>query len=176
MKRVILSLLLISGIQGCATSYQSSGFSGGFSETQLAPNIFTVRFKGNGFTNEERANDFTLLRSAQLTVDSGHTHFAIIDSESKMVRSSYTTPTKTNTYVNTNTTITPLNSYGNTVAYSAYTSGTARTVTTGGHTYNISKPKAENTIYCFKGKPEDIASFDAVYVIISIKEKYGIED
>lgn len=175
MKRIILSLLFIICILGCATSYQSSGFGGGFSETQIAPNIFTVRFRGNGFTSEERANDFTLLRSAELTLESGHTHFKLIDSQSKIEQSQYTTPTQTNTYINANSTITPLSTYGNTVAYSSYTTGTARTVTTGGHTYNISKPKTLNTIYCFKGKPEGVASFDAVYVITSIKEKYDID-
>jgi hypothetical protein len=175
VKRIIVCLLLFVGIQGCATPYQSSGFGGGFSETQIAPNAFIVRFSGNGFTSKERANDFTLLRSAQLALSKGYTHFAIVDSVSQMKRSTYTTPTKTTTYVNANTTVTPLTTYGTPVAYSAHTTGTARTVTTGGQTYNISKPKTENTIYCFTGKPKEFASFDAAYVVISIKEKYALD-
>jgi len=37
-------------ISGCATTYQPQSFTGGFSETQLAENIFQVLFNGNAYT------------------------------------------------------------------------------------------------------------------------------
>ena len=50
-------------MQSCATTYQSEGLTGGFSETQLDENIFRVTFYGNGYTGKERVTDFALLRS-----------------------------------------------------------------------------------------------------------------
>lgn len=59
------SLLLL---EGCATSHQEKGFTGGYSETQLAPDVFRVNFAGNGYTSSERAQDFALLRAAELSL------------------------------------------------------------------------------------------------------------
>ena len=58
------SLVLVA----CATAYQPQSFSGGFSETQLDKNVFRVSFKGNGYTNAERAEEMALLRSAELAL------------------------------------------------------------------------------------------------------------
>lgn len=74
---LILSILLA----GCATTYQRSSFSGGYSETRLGDNIFQVFFKGNGYTGRERAVDFCLLRSAEVAIENGFRYFVIVDSE-----------------------------------------------------------------------------------------------
>ena len=66
---LILSAFLLSG---CATAYQPKGFTGGFSETQLDESVFQVSFRGNAYTSSERAADFTLLRSAELTIENGY--------------------------------------------------------------------------------------------------------
>ena len=42
--------LVVAFTGGCATSYQSKGFTGGFSETQVSANSFQVYFQGNGYT------------------------------------------------------------------------------------------------------------------------------
>jgi len=67
MKKLIAIVILAFILQGCATSYQKTSFTGGYSETQLDENVFNVSFKGNGYTSRERVADFTLLRSAELT-------------------------------------------------------------------------------------------------------------
>ena len=54
---------IILALSGCATGYPSSGFSGGFEETALAPNIYRVEFSGNGYTSSTRAEELALLRS-----------------------------------------------------------------------------------------------------------------
>ena len=38
---------------GCATPYQSKSEMGGYSESQLATNVFQVTFRGNGYTEEQ---------------------------------------------------------------------------------------------------------------------------
>jgi hypothetical protein len=164
MKKVLLATLTVLLVMGCATTYHSTGFTGGFSETQLSENIFQVRFKGNGFTSMERASDFCLLRSAELAKENGFFYFIIIDSNSSSNLSTYTTPTTTestgNAFVNGN------NIYGNS------------TMTTyGGQTYVIRKPSTMNSIVCFKEKPEIKALiYESGFVIKSIRNKYDIKD
>lgn len=160
----VSSLILIFLIAACATPYQKSGLSGGFSETQLDENVFRVSFRGNAYSRGERAEDFALLRCAELALEHGYTHFALTDSttESKTT-SAYTAPT---------TSYTTGSAYaaGNTVY------GSARTNTYGGNTIYMSKPKAVNTVVMFKGKPDLTGMvFDARFVYESIRKKYPSE-
>ena len=92
MKRLVLSLSLLSlACAGCATSYQpSQGNSGGFSEVQWDDHTFQVSFHGNRSTTIERAQELTLLRSADLTLQNGFSYFVI--SDSKLRKESETTP------------------------------------------------------------------------------------
>lgn len=53
-------------LASCATSYQSKGLTGYFSETKLAPDTVQIRFNGNGYTRRERTNDFAMLRAAEV--------------------------------------------------------------------------------------------------------------
>jgi hypothetical protein len=140
----------------CATPYQSVGFTGGYSETQLDTNVFQVNFRGNGYTSIERATDFSLLRCAELADMHGFQYFTIIDAKEYYKNSAYSTPTQTKTRVSV---------YGNT----AYGNST----TYGGQTYIISKPRTSNTIVCFKSKPEGF-SYNAKFLINSLKEKYDL--
>ena len=156
---VIFMAVLLSG---CATVYQSEGFTGGYSETQLGENVFQVSFRGNGYTDRERASDFALLRSAELTLEKGFRYFVIVESEKHSKVGAYTTPS---------TSYTTGSAYGS----GNYAYGSATTTTYGGQTYLISKPRATNTILCFKDKPQiDGLVFDAEFVTKSIREKYDI--
>ena len=150
MKRII-PIILILALQGCATTYQKSGFSGGYSETQLDENVFTVSFRGNEYTGRERVADFTLLRSAELTLENGYKYFAVIDANSYTSNSTYTTPA------------------------TSYTTG-ATTTTYGGQTYNISKPSSSNTIVCFKEKPDSVFTYNAEFIYKNIRQKYDIKN
>lgn len=162
MKRLLAVSFLVIFMQSCATTYQSAGFTGGFSETRLDENIFRVTFHGNGYTGRERATDFTLLRSAELTLEHGYKYFVIIDSDKFSIESSYTTPR--NSY-----TTGMAYSYGNNM--SLY----ATTTTTGRNTYNVSKPGLSKTIICFKEKPEKTISYNAEFIFKNITKKYGIK-
>jgi len=159
MKKLILGFSIATiigfGFTGCATKYQSQGFTGGYEETQLSKNVFTVSFKGNGYTSSTRAKDFTLLRSAEVTLENGFKFFSIISADSSMsymtTSSQYKTTGSVNNmgYVNLNTR------------------------QTGGMTF--SKPSSSNTIVCFENEPSGQVSFDATFVAKSIKKKYDIE-
>ena len=159
-KIIILSIMVF--IQACSTAYQSRGFSGGFSETQLDENVFKVTFNGNGYTGREKAADFSLLRCAELTLRLGYRYFVVIDADSYVSSGTYTTPTTTNTTAS---------------AYSSgnYAYGNAQSTTTGGQTYNIRKPSSSNVIFMLQEKPDTTFAYSAKFVYQSISEKYGIE-
>lgn len=163
MARIFSLLLLSSVLAACATAYQSVGLTGGFSETQLGDNIFQVYFKGNGWTSRERATDFSLLRSAELTLENGFTHFIIVDSSRYSKKGLYTTPRTSYTT-------------GNAYSYGSGAYGSATTTTYGGQTFLTSKPRSTNTIVCFKGKPQiEGLVYDAKFVYKSVTEKYDIK-
>jgi hypothetical protein len=162
--RIYYVSIMIALLSGCATTYQPSSFSGGFSETRLGEDTFQVSFRGNGYTSTERASDFSLLRSAELTLQNGFRYFIVVDSKESSKLDTYTTPTTSHTT-------------GNAYGYGNYAYGNSTTTTYGGETYAISKPRATNTIVCFKEKPQvNGLVFEAEYVLKSIKGKYGIAE
>jgi hypothetical protein len=162
MRNIFVYILIAILLSGCATSYQRKSFTGGYSETQLGENIFQVFFKGNGYTSRERAFDFSMLRSAELTLENGFRYFIIVQAEKDSKVSAYTTPS---------TSYTTGSAYGT----GNYAYGNATTTTYGGHTYFISKPGVINTILCFSEKP-DVSGlvYDARFVAKSIRDKYGM--
>lgn len=150
-------------LAACATAYQPESFSGGFSETQLDSNVFRVSFKGNGYTRADRAEELALLRSAELALKNGFTHFVIVQGQSGAQYGTYTTPMQANTTGSATV-------YGNT----AY--GRSTTTFTGGQTFLITKPSTTNTIVCFKGRPEvNGLVYDANFIYNSLASKYGVK-
>ncbi len=159
--RMALSLFLLGSLAACATAYQPQGFAGGFNETQIDRNVFRVSFKGNGYTSEERAEEMALLRSAEVALKNGFTHFAISDGRSRTDYSAFTTPSQS-------TTTGTLNTYGDRTYLNA------QTRTTGGQTFVAAKPRTTNTIVCFNGKPDSgVFVYDARFLVKSLGQKYG---
>lgn len=153
--------MLLVLFAGCATTYQQNGLTGGYSETQLDENLFNVTFKGNGYTSKERANDFTLLRCAELTIENGFKFFTIVTAQDNTQTHSRTTPITTKTEAS-------VSGSGNSA------SGTSTTRTYGGQTYTITKPSTSNTILCYKAKPATGFSYNAEFIYRSVTKKYGI--
>ncbi len=165
-------------LAGCATSYHSSGFAGGFSDTQFAPDAFRVVFRGNGYTSAERVQDFALLRASELTIQHGFTCFAIIDESDTTRTSSYTTPG----YANTTASVTGsssgdvyLNPYGGTYSGTSSAYVNANTTYTPPQTYVFYKPQTGIMFRCFQTKPEGIFTYDATFLDQSLKQKYHIK-
>ncbi|HAS6480855.1 TPA: hypothetical protein GRR64_25395 [Vibrio parahaemolyticus] len=162
IKNFLVGATILLSLGGCATAYQNQGFTGGYSETQLDENVFVVSFEGNGYTSKKRAAAFTMLRSAELTVSNGYEFFTIIDSDSYTTKSTYITPTTSHTTAN-------VSSFGN------FATGTATTTFSGGQTYAISKPSNTNTIVMFKERPANVFTYNAKFIVKSLKAEYGIE-
>jgi hypothetical protein len=156
---IALPLLLLSS---CATSYQSTGFTGGYTDTQLAPDAFRISFEGNGFTSSDRAQDFALLRAADVTLSHGFRYFGIVNEANSGTMSSITLPGQSYTSAN-------VTGYGN----SAY--GTAVTTFVPPTNIPIFKPKSGLLIRCFADRPQGAYVFDAPFLSNSIRTKYHIK-
>lgn len=156
---VIVATALFSG---CATSYQSNGFTGGYTETQLAPDVFRVAFRGNGYTSQQRAQDFAMLRAAELALQRDFTHLAVVDERSSTTAHSFTTSGHA-------TTTGTASVYGNRATYSGNTTYTP------GQTHTFYKPETGIVVQFFKSKPEAIFAFDAAFLQQSIKHTYKIK-
>lgn len=153
---------LVVLVAGCSTPYQSTGLTGGYSQTQLAPDVFRVAFRGNGYTSGERAQDFAMLRAAELALQQGYTHFAVVDERSSTTAHSFTTAGQATTtgsaYV-----------YGNHATYSGHTTYTP------GQTHTFYKPKTGIVVQLFKSKPDGVFAYDAAFLQQSIKQTYKIK-
>lgn len=159
LKIVTVAFLVVAVSAGCATStiYRPADSDGGvgFSSTQLGEHAFDVRFRGSSSTSSEKASDFALLRSAELTLEKGFKYFIIDNDENIQQTSVSTTPVRSET---------------------KYTWKGAKTTYYGGNTYTTSKPRARKVIVCFKEKPNrPELIYDAQFVVQSIKEKYETE-
>lgn len=146
MKRILsLALILLSG---CATSYHPNSFSGGYTETQLAENIWRVSFEGNGYTRQQRAEDFALLRCAEVTLEKGFTHFALANSASRTDFSSASTSSTTRYRGNRSTTTSD--------------------------TDIIVKPSTTNVVVMFNSKPDNQMAYDAKMICGDLGRKYEV--
>lgn len=154
--------LLVPLMTGCATGYQNSGFTGGFEDTQLAPDVFRVSFSGNAFTSSDRVQDFALLRAAELTLANNAQYFTVITSADQSRIATHVTSGSSHTSGTVST-------YGNTGYYSGTTTYSAPQVQT------YYKPGVGIMIRTFQTKPEDGVVFGANFIINSIRTKYGIK-
>ena len=147
----------------------------GYSEIQLSENVFQIRFKGNSVTSSERAEDFSLLRGAELALEHGFKYFALMDSESKKDTYKVRTPLRVYVYGHTYPGYYYQDyGYGHFPPYYGYNRVGSFTVT-GGEEYNVSKPKAMKIIVCFKSKPKkNPGVLDAKFIADSIRVKYGM--
>ena len=76
MKNLLYTLSIIL-VSSCATTYQSSSFTGGYVDTQLSETLWKVSVNGNGFTSSSVVGDYALLRAAELTLEKGYKYFVI---------------------------------------------------------------------------------------------------
>ena len=165
MKPQILAALCVCvpiAFWGCATGYQSSGFAGGYSDTQLAPDVFRITFQGNGYTSADRVQDFALLHAADVTLNYGYAYFGVINQAQGANVSSFTTPGQ----AYTSATVT---GYGN-VAF-----GTAQTTYIPPQTHTFFKPRTGLLIRCFSERPEGGFAFNADFISRSLRTKYQIK-
>ena len=163
MRSTILTILVGAMLlSGCATSYQSTGLSGGYSETKLAPDVVRVIFRGNGYTKIERAQDFALLRASELSIQAGFPYFVVLNEQNDSKAQSINTP---------GTAYTTGSAYA--VGNQAYYQG--QTTYVPGQTITIYRPETGILVQFLKEKPQGTFAFDAAFLVNSLKEKYSVK-
>ncbi len=80
MKKILFCILILS-LSGCATSYRQSGtfMLDGYQEKTIAPDTFTVSFKGNLYTNIEKTYAYAMKRAAEITLAHGDSYFEVLN-------------------------------------------------------------------------------------------------
>lgn len=155
MIQIITFIFVFVIISGCSTKYQPSGYTGGYSETRLGENIFTVSFDGNGYTSMNQAADYTLLRSSELALKNHYKYFIIVDTEK------YVSEEKSSSSYTAN----------GTISGSYYTANIQEHK---GMTFR--KPSSKNTIICFNEKPNTKGLiYDAEYLVKSLRTRYDLQ-
>jgi hypothetical protein len=77
MTRLILLGLVALSLTGCATAYGPVGITGGYRSDTLAEDRYRVQFLGNGFSDSETAEDYALLRGAELCQTAGYGYMRV---------------------------------------------------------------------------------------------------
>ena len=84
LKTLAMTVAAGLALAACATAtpYQPAGLNGqrgGYAEQRLETNRYRVSFSGNSVTSREQVEMGLLLRSAELTVESGYDWFATVN-------------------------------------------------------------------------------------------------
>lgn len=163
VKAILVILTIGLTLIGCATEYGKKGFiAGGYDETQLAPDMFSVTFSGNDSTEMQRVVDFALLRSAEIALEQGYPYFEVVGSRQ---------------WTETNTLSTPgVSSSAGTYAGSGNTgAGSYASSSVGGTTMTENEPRASNVIRLLKAKGDarELA-YEAQFLAKALREKYNI--
>ena len=79
---VIIALIFLTGCPG-GTAYKPMGFTGGFSEVQIAKNRYKISYRGNALVGSDKVENRAMLRAADFTLELGKDLFAIIQESNK---------------------------------------------------------------------------------------------
>jgi hypothetical protein len=162
MRRLFSTALIAALMTGCATGYQSAGSSGGFSDVQVAPDLFVIKFVGNEHTPGERAAHFGLLRSAEVALTNGFPYFEVVDGRNISTTNSYELPSNSYTTGTVATT-------GSLSTYSG------STTTTPGQVYSTYAPGIGLLVRGLKDRTGHEQAIDAALFAKMIRAKYKID-
>jgi hypothetical protein len=76
---VLMLGLLLAACASAPTPYQAAQNGFGYSEQQIEENRYRVIFAGNSVTSRQTVEDYLLYRAAELTVQTGHDWFTVVD-------------------------------------------------------------------------------------------------
>jgi hypothetical protein len=173
----IISAITAFLLAGCVSPYAPYGPFGGYSDTELAPDFYRIVFHGNNHTTRERTEDMTLLRASELTLKEGFAYFAILQQQNGDEGLVLNQPGYAQTFARgtgMSQGVANFGSYGAT--YSGTSSAQAQATTTfmPPSQLFISYPVTCIMVKAFRTKPNNINTFDAAFLVRTLKPKYGI--
>ncbi|PCI52570.1 MAG: hypothetical protein COB36_14855 [Alphaproteobacteria bacterium] len=165
MKKTILGIVLLS-LTACATSYEA-----GTESQQYADDVHRISMRGNHFSDQSEAQEYALLKAAEVTMDSGYRYFVITNAQDKTKTRHYTSPETTDSstyssaYGTSNTNLTA-SLYGNTITGNAttntqvYGNSTTTSTTKAAQLHTYVSPGVDVLIKTYKEKPS-VGYFDS---------------
>ena len=147
-------------LTACATPYGKYGLLGGFTDSRIDENTFSISVDTNGFTNQQTTSMHAMYRAAELTVENGYDYFVIANDSKNPTGMTMNMP---------GSSYTSINSFGNTA--------TARTTYTPGASIPMVFPNSTLAIKSFKGnKPTDAPNaYDARSVMTYLGPQIGVD-
>jgi hypothetical protein len=89
LSALAVAALLLAGCETAATYGPSTGHGApGYSDQQLTANRYRVTFTGNSVTPRATVEDYLLLRSAEVTLNSGY-HWFMFDTRDTQAKTTY---------------------------------------------------------------------------------------
>lgn len=80
LPRFITIAAALASLSGCATGYQSIGFTGGYVEAKAPGNLERVQFAGNGLVSADLIEQYGVYRAAEFSLSKGKPHFLLYQS------------------------------------------------------------------------------------------------
>lgn len=151
-------------LSACATPYGKYGLLGGFTDSRIDENTFSISVDTNGFTSQQTTSMQALYRAAELTVENGFDYFFIASGANNSTSMAMAMP-------GSSTSNTTVNAYGSTAYARTTTTSTPTTV------MPVVFPNSTLIVKSFKGaKPEGVPNaYDAHSVMKYLGPQLGIE-
>lgn len=165
MKKVVAVCLAFT-LFACATPYGPYGILGGFTDSRIDENTFSISVDTNGFTTQQTTSMHALYRAAELTVENGFDFFVVASGASYSNSMAMVMPSSS-------TSRTTINTYGSSsTAYARTTTNYAPTTV-----MPMVFPNSTLIIKSFKGaKPENVPNaYDARGVMKYLGPQIGVE-
>ena len=163
MKKIV-AVFMVAVLSACATPYGKYGIAGGYTDTRIDENTFSISVDTNGFTDQQTTSMHALYRAAELTVENGFDFFVIASGAKNSTSMAMVIP-------GNSTSNTTVNAYGST-AYAKTTTTYAPTTVV-----HMVFPNSTLIIKSFKGIKPDGApnAYDAHSVMKYLGPQIGVE-
>lgn len=157
-------VVMVAILSGCATPYGKYGILGGYTDSRIDENTFSISADTNGFTNQQTTSMHAFYRAAELTLENGFDFFVIASGANNSTSMAMAMP-------GTSTSNTTINAYGAT-AYATTTTTYAPTTLV-----PLVFPNSTLIIKSFKGaRPEGATNtYDARAVMKYVGPQIGVE-
>lgn len=165
MKRLI-AIAALALLGACSFSTYAPRFGGvGYSDSRMTADTFQVRFDGHDQETTLRTGEQALLRSAEVTLANGFSHFVVLTEKSDMDVSSYEVPASSTTETTTR-------------AEGKETKTVSTTTYVPAKTVERRFPQTVMTIRVFNGEPAKYNGgtlFDARQLWLDLGAKYKVK-
>jgi len=75
---VIFVFVTVLTAGACATGYQRMSLTGGYSDSQVDENTYSIVYRGNGYASQKTILKYLLYRCAEITTNKSYDYFVVV--------------------------------------------------------------------------------------------------